>query len=73
MAHTLQFDPYDAPSLVRFSDNGTSGNVAWIAGLAVAAVLVGVVTFRWRRLGSGLTVLVLLLLTLSWLLVGIGH
>ena len=68
-----QFDPYDAPSLVRFSDNGTSGNIAWVAGLAVAAALVGALTYRWPRPGSALTALVLLPVTLSWLLVGIGH
>jgi hypothetical protein len=73
VAHGLQFDPYDAPSLVRFSDGWTSGNIEWVAGLAAASVLAGAVTWRWPRLGAGLTTLVLLPVALSWLFVGVGH
>jgi hypothetical protein len=46
---------------------------SWLGGPALASVLVGAVAWRWPRLGSSLTGIVLVPVTLTWLLIGTGH
>jgi hypothetical protein len=73
VTHTLGFDPYDAPSLVRFWEAMTHGNHEWIALLCVSGIAASALQWRHRRLGSALAAPLLFLLALTYALVGAGH
>jgi hypothetical protein len=73
VAHVAGFDPYDAPSLVRFADAETRSNHEWIALLAAAGLATTALQWRFRRAGSALAVPLLLLITVTYALVGAGH
>jgi hypothetical protein len=73
VAHVAGFDPYDAPSLQRFWDAETRGNHEWIVLLAAGGVASSALLWRFRRLGSALAAPLLLLVALTYVLVGAGH
>jgi hypothetical protein len=73
VAHAVGFDPYDAPSLVRFWEAETHGNHEWIALLSVAGLAASALQWRFRRAGSALAVPLLFLIAVTYVLIGAGH
>jgi hypothetical protein len=72
LVHALGFDSYAAPTLVRFVDEGSPG-WHWVVEIAAAGAVAGAVTWRFRRPGSGLSAVVLLVVLLTYLVTGTGH
>jgi hypothetical protein len=73
MTHAFGFDPYDAPSLVRFWKAETRGNHEWIALLCSSGLAASALQWRWRRLGSALASPLLLVIALTYAFIGAGH
>lgn len=72
VVHGLGFDSYDAPGRIRFMDN-TFPNWRWIAFVGPASAVASFLAWRFRRPGSALAALVVLLLFGSYTITGVGH
>jgi hypothetical protein len=73
--HAVGFDPYYVPSLVRFVDaqtRGSHGWIEWMGLITAAAVTTSAVQWRFRRVGSALAAPLLVVIALSYALVGAG-
>jgi hypothetical protein len=66
------YDPYYAPSLRRYSDGGAAAPSAIFAVLSLM-LLVGLVAFRWPRVGGALTTFALFVCGFTALIAGDGH
>jgi hypothetical protein len=67
----ITYDPYFAPALRRYSEGNVAG--AWIAGVAIAAIAVGVLTWLRPRRGASLTSVMVLVVFVTTVLAGDGH
>src|SRR5215218_8916122 len=72
VARFYTYDPYYAPTLRRYSDDGNIAP-AWIFVYLVGAVAVGVVTWFSPRIGALATAVALFLIALMTIAIGIGH
>jgi uncharacterized membrane protein YbaN (DUF454 family) len=66
------YDPYYAPTLRRYSDGGAAAPSAIFAVLAIMLV-VGVIAFRWPRVGGPLTAFALFVCGFTAVIAGDGH
>jgi hypothetical protein len=72
VARFYTYDPYYAPSLRRYSDDGNIAP-AWIFLCAVGAAAVGVVACLSPRVGALATAIALFLIAIMTIAIGIGH
>jgi hypothetical protein len=72
VARYYTFDPYNAPTLIRYSDAGGFSPV-WVYGLALAALVAFLVSGMRPRVGFFLGAPVLLLCAFTATFLGFGH
>jgi hypothetical protein len=72
IARFFGFDPYYAPTLRRYSDNGTVP-ASWIVALGVSTLLAALLTRVVPRAGAVLTAGALLVCALTAVATGVGH
>ena len=72
LAHYYAFDSYYLPSLRRFSDSG-GVSAAWVYGVTVAAVIVGLAIRRRPSVAPVLTPILLLMCAGTVVAEGFGH
>lgn len=71
-ARFYSFDPYYAPTLRRFSDDGLIAK-SWVYALVLLALVAAILARTRPRIGASLTALVLLLSGFTALVMGLGH
>lgn len=72
VARFYSFDPYYAPTLRRFSDDGLIAK-SWVYALVFLALAAPIVARPRPQIGASLTVLVLVLIAFTAFVMGLGH
>lgn len=73
VAHGLGFDPYYAPSRIRFPRNSGFPSTWWLGAVALGGMIAAVVAARHARAGGIASASVMLVCLVTFVLTGVGH